>query len=290
MADVECVWPLAAQLGEGPVWCPADGALWFVDIKGGQIHCFSEATGERRSFATPELAAFVFPVRGGGFLCGLKSGLYRFDPSTSAFDPMVTVDAEHPGNRLNDGYVDAAGRLWFGTMDDRHAEPTGSLYRYAGGRLERMDAGYVITNGPAMSPDAKVLYHVDTLQRRVFAFDVDPAGGLSGRRPFITLTQPGEFPDGPTVDCEGNVWIALYGGWGVRCYSPAGRPLRTIAVPAAQCTKAAFGGADLRTLYITTAAQGLPEAERSQQPLAGGLFRVRVDVPGLESHAFSGWG
>ena len=77
MADVECVWPLAAQLGEGPVWCPADGALWFVDIKGRQIHCFSEATGERRSFATPELAAFVFPVRGGGFLCGLKSGLYR---------------------------------------------------------------------------------------------------------------------------------------------------------------------------------------------------------------------
>jgi sugar lactone lactonase YvrE len=285
----ECIWPLAAQLGEGPTWCTAEGALWFVDIKARRIHSFSERTGEQKSFTAPELTAFVFPATRGQFLCGLKSGLYRFDPSTGIFDPMLRVDAEHPDNRLNDGYVDAAGRLWFGTMDDHHREPTGSLYRYDGKRLERMDAGYVITNGPAMSPDGRVLYHVDTLQQCVFAFDVDASGSLSGKRLFVTITEAGAYPDGPTVDRAGNVWIALYGGWGLRCYSPAGRLLETIAIPAAQCTKAAFGGPDLKTLYVTTAAAGLSAEQLAHQPLAGGLFRVRLDVAGLDAHGFAGW-
>lgn len=285
----ECIWPLAAQLGEGPTWRAADGTLWFVDILAGRIHCWSERTGEQRSFTAPELTAFVFPATDGRFLCGLRSGLYLFDPSTGSFDRRVRVDAEHRDNRLNDGYVDATGRLWFGTMDNNHREPTGSLYRYDGQQLQRMDTGYVITNGPAMSPDGRVLYHVDTLQQCVFAFDVDAAGGLASKRLFVTIAEPGIYPDGPTVDSEGHVWIALYGGWGVRRYSPDGRLLETITLPVAQCTKVAFGGPDLKTLYVTTAAGGLSATELAQQPLAGGVFRVRVDVAGLGAHRFAGW-
>jgi sugar lactone lactonase YvrE len=285
----ECIWPVAARLGEGPTWCAADATLWFVDIRSRRIHSCSERNGEQRSFTAPEMTAFVFPAGGGKFLCGLQSGLHRFDPAIGTFEPVLRVDAEHGDNRLNDGYVDAAGRLWFGTMDHNGRESTGSLYRYDGQRLERMDSGYVITNGPAMSPDGRVLYHVDTLKQCVFAFDVDAAGGLSGKRVFLTLTEPGVYPDGPTVDRAGNVWLALYGGWGVRCYSPQGRLLETIDIPVRQCTKAAFGGPDLKTLYITTAAFGLSASELEEQPLAGGLFRVRVDATGLDAHDFAGW-
>jgi D-xylonolactonase len=285
----ECVWPLAARLGEGPAWSAVQGVLWFVDIRSRRIHAFTERSGAQRSFTAPELTAFICPAASGKFLCGLRSGLYGFDPSTGRFDPVVEVDAQYPGNRLNDGYVDAGGRLWFGTMDDSERQSSGSLYRYDGRHLEQMDRGYVITNGPAMSPDGRLLYHVDTLGQCVYVFDVDESGALSGKRRFATIEEPGVFPDGPAVDCEGNVWIALYGGWGVRCFSPGGALIRTVPVPASQCTKAAFGGPDLKTLYVTTAAAGLSAAQLAQQPLAGGLFRVRVDVAGLAGHAFSGW-
>jgi xylono-1,5-lactonase len=283
---VECVWPVAAVLGEGPMWSAIDGTLWFVDIKGHRIHAFCEATGATRSFLTPEFSAFVFRDSRGGMLCGLRSGLYRFDPGCTSFELIMKVDAAYPANRLNDGYVDAQGRLWFGTMDNEELEPTGTLYRFANNRLEQMDSGYVITNGPAMSPDGRVLYHVDTQRRCVHAFNVDRHGALSGKQLFLTVDEPGVYPDGPAVDSAGNVWIAMFGGWGVRCYSPRGNLLRTIDMPVAQCTKVAFGGPDLRTLYITSATVGLSEAQRVQQPLAGGLFRIRVEVAGQSPNEF----
>jgi sugar lactone lactonase YvrE len=285
---VECVWPVAAVLGEGPMWSAPDDTLWFVDIKGSRIHAFSERTGATRSFDTPDFAAFVFRDRRGGMLCGLRTGLHHFDPHTGSFTPLLKVDTEYPANRLNDGYVDSEGRLWFGTMDNEERAPSGSLYSFARNRLLRRDAGYVITNGPAMSPDGRVLYHVDTLQRCLYAFDVDAQGQLSGKRVFVTLQEPGAYPDGPAVDSAGNVWLALFGGWGVRCWSPDGRPLHSIELPVAQCTKVAFGGRDLRTLYITTATVGLADAERQQQPLAGALFRTRVEVPGMPANEFAG--
>jgi sugar lactone lactonase YvrE len=285
----ECVWPVGARLGEGPTWNAATGELWFVDIRNAHIHMLHAASGRQRTFTAPESTAFIFPCAGGGYLCGLRSGLFRFDPLSGKFERKVRVDAEYPDNRLNDGYVDAGGRLWFGTMDDTERQPTGSLYRYDGTRLERMDSGYVITNGPAMSPDGRVLYHVDTLGRRVHAFDVDAGGALSGKREFLAIEEPGVYPDGPVVDRQGNLWLSLYGGWGVRCHSPQGGLLRKLDLPVARCTKAAFGGPDLSTLYITTAAGGLTVEEQAQQPLAGGLFRVQMDVSGLGAHVFAGW-
>lgn len=284
--DVECVWPAGAILGEGPMWSADDRTLWFVDIKGSRLHAFGEQ-GATRSISTPEFAAFVFGASSGGMICGLRSGIFRFLPQTGEFQRLHTVDPQFPSNRLNDGHVDSAGRLWFGTMDNDEKQPSGSLYRLTGNQLQRMDSGYVITNGPAMSPDGRTLYHVDTLKRLMYAFDVDADGELANKRVLISVTEPGVYPDGPVVDSRGNIWLALFGGWGVRCYSPAGQLLQTIALPVAQCTKVAFGGDDLRSLYITTASVGLDEAQHAQQPLAGGLFRTRVPVPGLAAHRFA---
>jgi len=226
--QVECVWPLAAQLGEGPVWVAEEQALWFVDIKSKHIHRFNETTGEKKTFDTPEFSAFVFPASNHKFICGMKSGLYEFDPSAGKFTLRVRVDAEYKHNRLNDGYVDAKGRLWFGTMDNNERSPSGSLYCFTDSQIKRLDTNYVVTNGPAMSPDGSTLYHIDSQQRIVYAFDVDARGMLANKRVFVRIEEPNVYPDGPAVDVNGNVWIALFGGWGVRCYSPQGKLLDVI--------------------------------------------------------------
>jgi xylono-1,5-lactonase len=281
MPDVECIWQVGAMLGEGPVWSAAQQAVWFVDIKGQHIHRYHPASGERRSWNAPARVGFVLPTRGGGMIAGLKTGLHRFNPETGNFTLLHVVEPHAPNNRLNDGFVDSAGFLWFGSMDDNEEEPSGALYQLGAEGCLRRDPGYVVTNGPAESPDGRVLYHTDTLAGIIYAFDRARTGTLSNKRVFARLAPATGFPDGPAVDAEGCLWTGLFCGWGLQRYSPDGKLLATLELPVANVTKAAFGDADLRTLYITSAWVGLDEAARKAQPLAGGLFRARVEVPGL---------
>jgi xylono-1,5-lactonase len=281
---VECVCEVGAHLGEGPLWSAAERAVWFVDIKGHRIHRFAPDGRKLRSWSAPEDVGFIVRAAGGRFLCGLKSGLYSFDPATGALSLVTLVDSDRPRNRLNDGFVDAAGRLWFGTMDDDEAAPTGALYRFDTGGLKRCDTDYVITNGQATSPDGRTLYHVDTLKKEIYAFDLAADGAIANRRSFARIEREGGYPDGTAVDSSGCLWVGLFGGWGVQRFSPGGDLLETVQLPVANCTKPAFGGEDLRTLYITTAWKGLSPAQRAEQPLAGGLFAARVDTPGLPSN------
>jgi sugar lactone lactonase YvrE len=281
MSKVECVCAVGAQLGEGPVWSPGDQAVWSVDIKGRRIHRFDTRTGALHSWSSPEDAGFIVPATRGRFICGMKSGLHLFDPASGKFTLITRVDSDRPRNRLNDGYADAAGRLWFGTMDNDETQPTGALYRFDSRGLKRCDDGYVITNGPVASVDGRTLYHVDTLERVLYAFDLDDDGAIANRRVFARIEQPDAYPDGTAIDSTGCVWVGLFGGWGVNRYSPQGELLETLKMPVANCTKPAFGGDDLRTLYITTAWKGLSSEQLATQPLAGGLFAVRVDTPGV---------
>jgi sugar lactone lactonase YvrE len=165
-------------------------------------------------------------------------------------------------------------------MDDGEENPTGALYRLDESGLSVMDPGYVITNGPAISPDAGTLYHTDTLQKRIYAFDLHADGSLSGKRVFATIEEGAGYPDGPVVDSQGCLWTGLFGGWGVRRYSPQGQLLECVSFPVANVTKLAFGGPDLMTIYATTARKGLDSAALAAQPLAGGLFCFRAETPG----------
>jgi sugar lactone lactonase YvrE len=280
-ATPECVWPVGAQLGEGPFWSAAEEAVWFVDIKGQFIHRFHEPTGKTQSFPAPAQPGFIAPAKDGTLIAGLKTGLHRFNPKTGEFKLLATVEPNARNNRLNDGYVDPAGYLWFGSMDDDEKDPTGALYQLTDRGSQKRDPDYVITNGPTASPDNRTLYHTDTLKKVIYAFDRAVDGTLSNRRIFTRIGEGDGHPDGPITDSQGYVWSGLYGGWGVNRYSPDGKKVAKLAMPVANVTKAAFGGKDLRTLYITTAWKGLSDAERKEQPTAGGLFRVRVDVPGL---------
>jgi sugar lactone lactonase YvrE len=276
------VWQLGAELGEGPVWVERDQALWFTDIKQRKIHRFDPAQGERTSWDAPEFVGFALPAAGGGFVAGLQSGLHHFDPKNGGFRAFAEVEPDLPANRLNDATVDPSGRLWFGTMDNEEKAATGAIYCLAdSGRIEQAGGECCITNGPAISPDGRTLYHVNTLGKTIYAASLDEQGRLGASRVFCTIEDDRGYPDGPSVDAEGCLWIGLYGGWAARRYSPAGELLQVVEFPVANVTKIALGGADRRTAFATTARQGLSAEALARQPEAGNLFAFRVDTPGV---------
>lgn len=276
------IWELQAELGEGPVWVERDRALWFVDINERQVHRFDPASNSRRSWTSPEKIGFIFPAEGGGFVAGLQSGLHRFNEISGVFDMIVEVEPDLPNNRLNDGVVDPAGRLWFGTMDNGEKARSGAFYCFCEGRLKRTALdGIAITNGPAVSPDGKLLYFVDTLKGTIGVADIHDDGSLGDARPFVRIERRDGHPDGPTIDRNGDLWIALYAGWEVRRYSPSGELVQRVSFPVANITKIAFGNADLRMAYATTARQQLSPEAIAKQPLIGSLFQFPVDVRGI---------
>jgi len=285
MTQPRSIWSMGGALLEGPVWVERDAALWFVDIKSHRIYRLNPATGERHSWPAPAQIGFCLPAADGRFVAGLQTGLAIFDPTGGSFTPLVDPEPELPGNRLNDGVVDPSGRLWFGTMDDAECEATGRIYMLGpDGRCHARTASTCITNGPAISPDGRTLYHVDTLGGAIFAASLTPDGTLVEQLPFATIDVRNGYPDGPAVDAEGCVWIGLYMGGAVQRYSPTGELLETVKFPVSAVTKIAFGGPDLRTVFATTANKHLDAAGRASEPNAGDVFAFEVSVPGLAGH------
>ena len=281
VAEPKVVWELEAELGEGPVWVERDRALWFVDIKKKQINRYDPANEAKRSWQAPEQVGFILPAER-GFVAGLQSGLYHFDERSGELALIVEVEPDKPDNRLNDGVVDPSGRVWFGTMDNREREKSGAFYCFADGQLKPTGIDNIaITNGPAVSPDGRILYFVDTLKGTIEAADIGEDGSLSNRRPFVRIDPTEGHPDGPTIDSEGCVWISLYAGWEARRYSPSGELVEQVRFPVANITKIAFGGDDLRDVFATTARQLLSLAEIAKQPHIGDLFEFSVAVPGM---------
>lgn len=280
MPTPTCVWDLKATLGEGPIW--HDDAVWFVDIKGQAVHRFDPASGEQQSFDAPDQVTFVAPIAGeAAFIAGLKSGLHRFDPATGDFTFIGEIESPELDNRPNDSTIDREGRLWFGTMHDGEEAPSGALYRLtSAGETVKQDDGICITNGPCLSPDGKTFYHTDTLEKVIWAYDVDADGDLTNKREFARIDIENAWPDGSVVDSQGYLWTALWGGASVLRISPKGQVVDRITLPAPNVTKPCFGGPRLKTLYFTTARKGLGDETLAAWPEAGGLFAVDVDVAG----------
>jgi xylono-1,5-lactonase len=279
------IWQLGAPLGEGPIWVERDQALWFVDIKSHKIHRLDPATGATRSWDAPGQVGFILPIESGGFVAGLQTGLARFDERDGSFTAISAPGPDLPTNRLNDATVDPQGRLWFGSMDDGESDLTGAIYRLGSdGTCINTTDHVAITNGPAISPDGKTLYHVDTLVGVIHACDIADDGTLANTREFVRIPNDEGHPDGPTVDSEGCVWVGLYNGWAVRRYSPAGELLETVKFPVSAITKIAFGGPDGKTVFATTANKHIAPGDLAKQPHAGDLFRFEVSVPGQKNY------
>lgn len=278
-----------AELGEGPIWDDARQCLLFVDIMRGHVHLFDPVTGEDRRFQAPEPTSVVVLTTHGDYVIGTKSGLSRIDPSSGAIAPLASIEADSPDNRMNDGAVDVAGRLWTGTMS-MTGQPRGTLYRCdPSGAVTPMVRDVTVSNGIDWSLDGRLMYYADTATGRVDVFDFDAAAGqIANRRPFVEIPPDAGSPDGLIVDAEGAVWLALWGGGALRRYLSDGQLDRAISLPVTHPTKCAFGGADLGDLYVTSAWIDLPPEARAAQPQAGGVFRLRPGPRGRPPNRFAG--
>jgi sugar lactone lactonase YvrE len=283
----EPVGDVTAVLGEGPYWVPEDDCLLWVDIGLGRLHRTYLPSGHTVSLEL-DAASAAFPAGGGGILTAGGSRLTLHLPAERGDQWETRVIAEVPGRegmRFNDAGVDPAGRVWVGSMHVPETEPLGELFRLdPGGALTTVIKGVTVSNGLGWSPDGRQMYYADSPTRRIDVLDYDPATGEAfQRRVLADLSAFAGVPDGLTVDADGYVWVAFWGGGVLRRLAPDGSLDAQLPVPVSQPTSLAFGGPGLADLYVTTARTGLSEAELAAQPLAGRLLRLTPGPVGLPS-------
>ncbi len=279
-----------ASLGEGSLWNPATERLYWVDIEGRALHVFDPATGADRCYPTGKRIGTVVPKRNGNALVALQTGIHELDLGTGQLTRLADpVTDEHL--RFNDGKCDPAGRFWVGTFDMLLRPHVGTLYRFdADGSTHIMLRHITNSNGIAWSLDRATMYYIDTPTLMVQAFDYDNAtGAIANPRIVIRFPEGIGWPDGMTIDAEGKLWVALWGGGAVQRYDPAtGALLAVVQVSAPFTSSCAFGGSDLRTLYITSARGGLSPQQLQEFPLSGDVFAVEPGVRGVPACFFGG--
>ncbi len=286
---VELLLDAGALLGESPFWHAAEARLYWVDIDSRKIHRTDVAAGTDEAMELGEQVGCIAPRASGGLVAALENGCALIDSwgaEPRSFGPAVLADK--PEQRFNDGRVDALGRLWVGSLTSDKANPAATLYRLdPDGSLTEIFGGLTTSNGAAFSPDGRTFYHADTPTHAIRAYDVDAAAGtLNNSRIFHQFEFGKGRPDGAAVDAEGCYWSALWDGWRIVRFSPAGELIRTVELPVQRPTMIAFGGPDLQTAFVTSAGKNLTDEERKAQPHAGGVFSFRVDVPGLIQQEF----
>jgi L-arabinonolactonase len=276
-------------LGEGPVWDVAGQALYWVDIRSCLVQRYEWASARVQQWQLPEMVGSLAVRERAGLLLALQSSLAFFDPSTGALERVAAPEAGRENMRFNDGKCDRQGRFWAGTMNDVVREPVGTLYRLDPGRgCVAQFNGIRTPNSLAWSPDGRTMYFADSRSQLIHAYPFDTdTGEIGAPRVFFTV-EPPAIPDGATVDADGCVWSALYGGGRIVRITPEGRVDRTIELPVAQVTSCQFGGPDLDVLLITTASQRMTADQLAQQPLAGALFAAEVGVKGLPEPRYRG--
>lgn len=274
---------------ESPLWSPGEGALYWVDTRAARVYRYIVGSGKRDSWTVPTRFGAV-GLRRGGLIAAIKTGIGFLDTATGAFEHLVDPEADRADTRINDAKTDRAGRFWFGSTHDDATEPIGKLYRFDADRSVTVaDTGYTIPNGFAWSPDNRHMYVSDSPRLRINAYDFDLATGSAGnRRTFAQIPENHGTPDGSTIDSQGYVWNAQFGGGVVTRYAPDGTVDRVIDLPTQRPTNVMLGGDDLRTLYVTTATGGLTPEQLEAQPLAGAVLAIRVDVPGIPEPLFAG--
>jgi sugar lactone lactonase YvrE len=276
-----------AQLGEGPVWDEQLQKLSFVDIVGHRVHTFSPATGEHHTFETGRPVGAVVLREDGGFVLAAHDSFFLAEPDGSLIEQFGEFSVDGEIVRFNDGKVDPQGRFYAGTMHHEQTGLLGALYMLQGdGSVTAVLEEVGISNGLAWSADGKTMYYIDTPRHLVDAFDVDLAtGALSNRRVIAEFAD--SSPDGMAIDVEGCLWVACWGGKRVERIDPSnGERLAIVRVPASNTSSAAFGGPNLDDLYITTAREGLTDAQLATEPHAGDLFVAHPGVSGPPAHRF----
>ena len=290
MESVRCVQQANAILGEGPNWSHAEGVLYWVDIQRPAIFRFDPALGQTGHWPMPRPIGCAAPARSGRLVYADSDGFGCLNVQDGSIAPIADTEKDNPGNRFNDGKVDRKGRFWAGTVDRNFCKPLGSLYRLdTDGSVRQMATGIICSNGLGWSPDDRIMYFTDSTAGIIWAYEFDlESGSLGDRRVFATFQTDKGLPDGLTVDTEGFVWSAIWDGWRMIRLAPDGTIDRIVEMPVQRPSSCTFGGADFRTLFITSACVELGWAALKAGPLAGALFALTTEVAGLPETPFGG--
>ena len=276
MQDPQCIWPAMAQLGEGARYDGTADEIWWVDILGQKIFCMALSTGEQWTWDTPETVGATFPDDAGHVLALFRHSLVRLDRATGTFQQVLDFPGEPTGNRFNDGTIGPDGTLWLASMDFDFTVPTGAVYRVPRdfATVQIVDQGYIVANGPALSPDGRRMFVNETMKGEIFVFDIDPnIDRAVNKRLFATIPADQGLPDGLHVDDAGGLWVALVTGGKVRRYHADGTIDRELALPSPTVTSVCLGK-DADTLFVTTGRILMDEPTLAAHPLSGGLFRI----------------
>lgn len=280
-----------ASLGECPVWAGDEGVLYWVDIEAPSLNRYDPASGDNTAYPLPEHIGCIGRRREGGFIAGLRSGLWLLDDQAQPLECLARPVSDTTVSRFNDGRVDPWGRFWAGTIHEPRDRPLAALFRVDADLSCRRLAGEVlVSNGVAFSPDRRWAYHSDTPNHVIYRYPLDPQSGeiLGPREVFHRFPFGNGRPDGAAVDSQGYYWSALFEGGRVVRLSPEGELVAEYPIPARCPTMCAFGGEDLKTLYVTSARHGRPADELAAYPESGDVFAMCVDVAGRPEPTFAG--
>ena len=284
IGEPKIIFPKNLILGEGPIWIPDTKSLMWLDIKGKSLHTFSYITGNIKEKNLDKTTTWILPILNSNkFLVGTEDGVEEYNYNDNKFELKLQIEEDLPNNRLNDAKIDKNGNLWFGTMDDTEKEESGSFYclkpTY---ELIKIDDSYTVTNGQAIANDDKKIYHVSSLQKKVFCYDKNNTK-LSNKRIFFELDPNDGYPDGLTIDDDNFLWLAVWGGSKVIRISPNGEVDKILTFPTSQITSCVFGGPEMNILFVTSASVG---KNTSQDVNAGNLFSVKTNKKGSTSPHF----
>jgi sugar lactone lactonase YvrE len=283
---IQVLYAQPMQLGECPLWHTEEGALYWIDIVGQEVHRHVLRGDRHHVWHLPSEPGCIALCEGGGLIVAMRSGIAHLDTDTGTLQPIVDAPYDPSLIRFNDGRCDAAGRLWVGTLYEPRDHAGASLYCLDRGFLRDVPKPATVSNGVAFSPDSRTLYHTDTTAHRITAYDYDLATAQVGNgrllRQFSTDKSGayGGRPDGAAIDSEGAYWCAMYEGGRILRLSPGGDVLREISLPVLCPTMIAFGGTDLGTLFITSVRHRRTPTELSLHPLSGCVLSLQVDIPG----------
>jgi sugar lactone lactonase YvrE len=279
---IEVALDAAADVAEGPVWDATRRALFWVDIYRAEVHLFEPASGQDTVFDVGQPVGAAATTTAGDVILALRDGFGRLDLATGDVQLVASVELALDDNLMNDGKCDRAGRFLAGTTTYSETPGAGALYRLNGDfTVDTILKDVTLSNGIDWSPDGTIMYYVDSHLQRIDMLDYDHTGAVGGRRTFVEIPRAAGMPDGLTVDEDGCVWVALWGGAAVHRYTPNGELNRVLSLPVSFVTSCAFGGPTLEDLYITTSSWEFDAARFADEPKAGALFVTRPGVRGL---------
>lgn len=286
--SIENVLTARARLGECPVWDADRQKLYWVDVYNHRVHQFDPATGNDIYFDTGDVVSAIVLAGNDRLLIALGDRIAFLSTVTGKVTTLYQAEFPHPDTRFNDGKCDSQGRFWIGSVSEMPEQA--ELYRYdPDGSLQVMETGLTISNGLGWSPDGATFYLTDSAQRRIYAYDFEAeAGNISDRRVLVDLSDEIVEPDGLAIDVQGNLWSALWNGWGIACFDATGKEILRVKLPVQRPTSVTFGGTHLTDLYITSASVGLSQKEIQQGFNAGDLFRFSTQFSGTSTQPFLG--